>query len=423
VPKYQIPYGKSHLTFSIPENFRVDVIAPPRIEAADNPRSLVEMALDHPVGEFSLEDFIGVRSAAIAINDKTRPVPNQYLLPPLLQRLENVGLTPESITLLIATGTHPPMQTNEFTQVVPVQVLKRYRVICHTSEDKAQLLYLGKTNRGTPILINRHYAQAELRLAVGNIGPHQFQGFSGGVKPAAIGLAGRATIDHNHAMMSEPESRLGNFENNPARQDVEEIGQRIGVHMALNAILNDNKDMVAVFAGEPLAVMHAGIPVARRYCQVPVETQYDFVIASVGGHPKDINLYQSQKGLAHACMVTRPGGTLILAAACPEGTGSKSYETWMAQGASSYQEVIERFKQEDFRVGPHKAYQIARDASRVRLRFLSRLDEDLATRLLLNPVDDLQNTIDQTLAGLNPQARIGVILRASSTVPYIDATG
>ena len=30
-------------------------------------------------------------------------------------------------------------------------------------------------------------------------------GFSGGVKSAAIGLTGRATINHNHAMMNEIE--------------------------------------------------------------------------------------------------------------------------------------------------------------------------------------------------------------------------
>ena len=67
------------------------------------------------------------------------------------------------------------------------------------------------------------------------------------------------------------------------------------------------------------------------------------MISSPGGHPKDINLYQAQKGLAHAALITRPGGTIILAAACPEGTGSPHYEEWM-RGKKSYAEVFEAFR-------------------------------------------------------------------------------
>ena len=76
---------------------------------------------------------------------------------------------------------------------------------------------------------------------VGNIEPHQFVGFSGGVKTAAIGLAGAETINRNHALMTHPDSRLGEYETNPARQDVEEIGRKVGIHLALNAILNQQK--------------------------------------------------------------------------------------------------------------------------------------------------------------------------------------
>ena len=32
---------------------------------------------------------------------------------------------------------------------------------------------------------------------------------------------------------------------------------------------------------------------------------YDLVIASAGGHPKDINLYQAQKVMTHASLMTR----------------------------------------------------------------------------------------------------------------------
>ncbi|MCX7826801.1 MAG: lactate racemase domain-containing protein, partial [Verrucomicrobiae bacterium] len=253
---------------------------------------------------------------------------------------------------------------------------------------------------------------------VGNIEPPQFQGFSGGVKSAAIGLAGRETISRNHALMIEPCASFGRFEDNPARQDVEEIGRIIGVHFALNAVLNENKEIVGALAGRPGAVMRAGIPLVRRLYEVRVPAPFDLVIASPGGHPKDINLYQAQKALAHASLVTKTGGTVVLVAACPEGTGSHSYERWM-EGVTSFDEVSERFRREEFRIGPHKAFQIARDAARVRAWLVSEMAPDFVRRLLLTPATSLQEAVATTLRDLSPGARVGIMPWANATMPAL----
>ncbi|MCJ7432892.1 MAG: nickel-dependent lactate racemase [Anaerolineales bacterium] len=414
----RVPYGHSFLTANIPAEFGVDLIEPPEVAAAADPLEVVRTALDHLLGDVNWADFTGAHSVAIAVNDKTRPVPHPQLLPPLLERLSALGIPDAAITFYVAVGTHPPMTPDEFPAILPADTLKRYRVVSHDSENADLLVNLGETLRGTPIWSNRAYVQSDFKIVVGNLEPHQFVGFSGGVKSAAVGLAGLTTINHNPALMTHPDSQLGEYESNPARQDVEEIGQKIGIHLALNAILNQNKQIVHALAGDPRAVMRAGIPLSRQVCQVGVPARYGLMISSPGGHPKDINIYQAQKGLAHAALVTRLGGTIILAAACPEGTGSPHYQDWMS-GKASYQEVIERFNAEGFRIGPHKAYQIARDASKVRFLFCSEMDESFARALLLNPVKDLQTAIDLALADLQPGERIGVLTHASSTIPYI----
>ena len=253
---------------------------------------------------------------------------------------------------------------------------------------------------------------------VGNIEPHQFAGFSGGVKTAAIGLAGLKTININHALMTHPDSQIGEYETNPARQDIEEIGKKIVIHVALNSILNQSREIVRVLAGDPVAVMQAGIPLSRQLCQVGVKSKYSLMISSPGGHPKDINLYQAQKGLSHAALIMRPGGTVILIAACPEGTGSPYYEEWM-HGKQSSVDVLQTFKAEGFRIGPHKAYQIARDASRLRLMFCSGMEEAFARALLLNPVQNLQTAVNLALADMQPGDCVGILPHASSTIPTI----
>ena len=418
MPEFTLPYGKTKLTFSLPDMWQTTLIAPKETPAASNPMELVKQALDQPVGKHNLGDFVGARSATIAISDKTRPVPHHHLLPPLLERLESMGLSPENITLLIATGTHPPMLPDEYPSIIPPDILARYPVKCHNANDKKNLVYLGQTERGTPVWINRHFVQADLRLVVGNMEPHQFMGFSGGVKSAAIGLAGKEVINHNHAMMTDAKSKLGHFNHNPARQDVEEIGRIIGIHFALNVILNENKQIVTAIAGEPRTVMEYGIPLVKKIYQFDVDAPFDVMIVSPGGHPKDINVYQSQKGLAHAARVTKKAGTIILAAACPEGSGSDKYEQWVST-KTSYQDVFDSFEREGFHVGAHKAFQIVRDASNVRLLLLSDVPDDFVRQLLLTPVNSLEEALAQTLDSLSSDARIGIMPLANSTIPNI----
>jgi nickel-dependent lactate racemase len=413
-----IPYGRSFLTAKIPNHYNVDIIEANAIPPAADPIALVQSALHNLLGDLNWANFIQARSVGIAINDKTRPVPHHLLLPPLLERIAGLGIPNSQVTLFIAVGAHSPMTLNEFPSILPIDILQSYQVVSHASENEELLVNLGRTSRGTPIWVNKGYYQSDFKIVIGNIEPHQFAGFSGGVKTAAIGLAGLKTITSNHSLMTHPDAQLGKYETNPARQDIEEIGQKIVVHLALNAILNKDNQIIYALAGTPREVMQAGVDLSRKVCQVAVQQKYRLVISAPGGHPKDINVYQSQKGLAHAALVTRPGGTIILAAACPEGAGSMHYETWM-RDKNSYADVLTCFSAEGFRIGPHKAYQIARDASQVHLLVCSDMDPAFARTLLLNPVQDLQTAIDMSLADMQPGEPIAIIPHASSTIPYI----
>lgn len=414
----RIPYGKTTLTARIPDQYPVHIIEAPNPAPAADPRRAVEDALDHLLGEVQWEQFRGARTVAIAVNDKTRPVPHEHLLPPLMERLAALGIPDSAITFYIAVGTHPPMTPEEFPAILPAEILARYRVVSHDSEDDRLLTYLGETSRGTPVWVNRAYAEADFKIVVGNVEPHQFAGFSGGVKTAAIGLSCMKTIAPNHAMMSLPEAQLGEYETNPVRQDIEEIGAKIGVHLALNAVLNHQRKIVTALAGDPRRVVQTGLEHSRRACQVAVPHKYAFLITSPGGHPKDINVYQSQKALGHAILIARPGGTVIITAACPEGSGSDHYEAWTL-GKKSLAEVRERFKAEGFRIGPHKAYQFARDGAIANYYLYTDMNHDLARALLLNPISDLQAAIDQTLATLPPGEPVGILPHAVSTIPYV----
>jgi nickel-dependent lactate racemase len=411
-----LPYGLSQVQLALPDTLDIEYIAPQSIPPAENPEELIRSALRHPLGDVSLADYSNAHSVAIAINDKTRPVPHELLLPVLLEELLALGIQPTAIQFFIATGTHVPMKSEEFNKVVPEEILQKFRVVSHDTDDAGNLKFLGTTRKGTPVWVNKKYYEAELKIVVGNIEPHHFMGFSGGAKTAAIGLTGRETINHNHTFLVDPNSMIGEYQHNPTRQDMEEIGQLIQVQFALNVVMNAERQIVKAIAGTPVEVMHAGIPLARKICQTHIHRKFDLTIASAGGYPKDINLYQAQKALTNASLITKDEGTVILVAACAEGPGSASYEEFM-QGLSTWQEVYQKFQEEGFRVGPHKAFMIARELKRIKIILVSEIPSAKVKSLLLTPADTIQKAFEMVSGSIWPESCIAILPKATNTVP------
>ena len=422
MPSHHLLYGHRQIPLPLPDGCQADWIEPGYTPPASNADAVVREAIAHPVDGANLRIFAGAKQVAIAINDKTRPVPHDVLLPPLLDALHAVGISPEAVTFYIATGTHLPMPPEEFRRVLPEEIVARYKVESHNCDDESNLVSLGMTQRGTPVFANRRFTESDLKIVVGNIEPHHFAGFSGGYKTASIGLGGRQTINANHIMLIEPGARIANFEGNPLREDLDEAGDLIGVDFALNAVLNNDLKIVHALFGAPRAVELAGIPLSRAVCQLPPSGKppYDLVIASAGGMPKDINFYQAQKALTHASLFVREGGAIVLAAACLEGSGSASYEAFM-QDVDSIPGVFEKTRRVGFRVGPHKALQVARLAEKANLIILSEMEPALVRKLLMTPAANMDEALacamKKLAAARLEDLRIAVLPHATHTIP------
>ena len=414
---FKIPYGSSQIEFSLPESHKVDLILPEIIPAQENIYLCIKNALLHPIDKIDEKSFNKGKKVGIAINDPTRPVPHSILLPPLLEYLENKGVKKEDIFFFIATGTHKPGCKDELDQILPDSIIDQYQIHSHDCDNSANMIILGTTSRNTPVFVNRKYFELDTKIVVGNIEPHHYMGFSGGVKSAAIGLAGRDTININHSLLLDPLSHIGNYETNPTRQDVEEIGDMIKITAALNVVLNSEKNIVSVFWGTSRNVMKAGIPVSRQVCQKKIEKKYDLIIASPGGYPKDINFYQAQKAITHVSLIAKEKGTIILAAECRDRLGSKLFEEYLLN-FSSFSEIIDHFKKIEFKVGRHKAYQLALQGMKNRLILVSSMDDSTVQQTLLEPAKSVNDAIK--LAGVisKPNLSVAIVPFATNTVLY-----
>ena len=416
----KLKYGDAYQMMSIDDTqYSVDVIEPnlsPGISG--NLYDIASETIKSPMGQFTWSNISpsSTKSIAIAINDKTRPVPHEILLPPLLDHLKALGFTPDCITFFIATGTHIPMPEEEFTRILPLEIINNYRIISHDCDDDSNLISLGKTSSNTPVSVNKAFYNADLKFVVGNIEPHHFMGFSGCNKSASIGMTSRTTINQNHTFITSEKAKVGIYDDNPMRQDVEEIGKMIGVHAAWNVIMNTDRDIVHFLFGEPVPTMKKGVDLCRKVYETPVNQKYELVIASVGGFPKDINFYQAQKAFTHAALLTKQGGTVILCAECREGSGSASYERFVSQ-YESYAEALTAFEKVPFEIGPHKAYQVAKLLEQVEFTLVSDISPTLASKLHFNADQNLQDVINRALNKLPDNISIAILPKAINTIP------
>jgi lactate racemase len=412
--KVNIPFGKSTQIFSDESIKIMDLILPKREEPVTEPIQAVKDSFEHPVGQVKISLDLSIKKIGIGVNDTTRPIPNSVLFPPLLDFFHQRGTKKENISFFIASGTHQQASINENEQIFPDWIIKEYAIHRHDCDDARNLEFLGSTSRNTPIYINKDFFHKDIKIVVGNIEPHHFMGYSGGSKSAAIGLAGRETIRVNHSFLMNPESNIGSYETNPTRMDLEEIGDKIDITAALNVVLNSDKRIVKVFWGNARSVMKAGIPFSRNVCQKKVGREYDLVITSPGGYPKDINLYQSQKAITHVCQIAKEKGTIILVAECSQGLGSQEFENYLRQ-FSSLNAVIEAFRNMKFEIGPHKAYQLATQAVRNRIIVVSSLKPHIIRKTHLEYAPSISTAMKMAVENSSIQS-VAIVPFATNTM-------
>jgi nickel-dependent lactate racemase len=416
--EYSLRYGTGELQFHLPDHLQVDKYLSSPPHAPEDPLDIIEKALSTPLGNSKLEDHLDAKSIGIVINDKTRPLPKTNLIEPLIHHLQWIGFDKSKIQIYIGTGTHS-MSPDELIKILPGNLIKEYPIFIHDC-DTSPMIDLGMTNFKTPVRINADFFNCDLKITVGNIEPHHFMGYSGGVKTAAIGLASRETITKNHAMLVHPKAKAGIYFTNPMRQDLEEIGKLSGINFTLGAILDEEKNILRVYFGDPTSVMQHAVPAVRQIFAVSVPKKYDLVIASAGGMPKDINLYQTQKGLTPAANITKDGGWVVLLGACPEGSGNQKFEDYIT-AKSSLASVIDHFKQGFFEVGPHKAFQFANIAERINVVIVSDIPPEDLKRWKLTPsnpkyIDPLLQWIINKIQG---SPKIAILPNATHTMTEV----
>jgi nickel-dependent lactate racemase len=391
-------------------------LAPNDIAAVPDPVAEVRRAVAGPIGTPRLIDLVRGRAGtpgsriAIVVDDATRPVPTPILLKVLCEELRRAGVRDEQIAVVVATGLHRPLSEAERERLVGGLPL---RVENHDPHEASGLVDLGATSLGTPLRVNRTVAEADLRILTGDVELHQFVGYGGGAKSVLPGIADAEGVLTTHAKMESPGAGPGRIDDNPIRLDIEEAADRLGIHFALNVVLDSRYDLVRALAGDVHQVLRHGAELVDRMFKVEVPEPVDVVLCSPGGWPRDVDLYQSQKAIRAARRITRRGGTIVCLAECREGHGSQLAYNWACE-ARSPQDIVDRHRRR-FVMGGHKAYQLAVDVQWAEVYLHSALPREVTEAFFLKPLDDL----GEIAAVLEKAESVAVLPQASATLPLV----
>lgn len=420
----KLPYGDGYQTASLSDSIQLQIIDSPVHPVSESLEQLLEHALEHPYGTLPLDQVASPSdTVVIVMNDHTRPGPNALILSGIMKRLEKAGIPDESITVLFATGSHRAPTQKEAQNIMGEEYYNRLTSIAHDCRDDNAMVCIGTTSEGIPVYVNRIITECSLLITTGLIAPIHTAGYSGGRKSILPGVAGLKTLRIHHSFpVYQYEPAMGFIYGNPFHEIALDAARKANVRFIVNAVQDPHKQFFDFVSGDLEKAHAAGVAMCREVSEIRIPLRGDIIIASPGGFPRDIDLYQSQKALSVAEMLGTENCTFIIVAECRDGFGEETFRRWMVE-CPTIQSIIDRYAAEGFNVGNNKAFNYARALKKGRVIIVTdKIPKQELREAKLESAATLQEAVDMSLAS-RPAQVVTVLAQAANIIPILPQNG
>ena len=316
---YFLYRGEEKISFTIPREWKVIKHTCFNVEAPSTPiGDLVETALANPVGSPRLREMANEKTTvAILVDDPARVTPVSTMLPPILSELGEAGVPVENITIVVALGTHRSASEKDLEIKLGKPVLDRYRVVQHDCHGD-HLVPICRLSTGTEVAIDPFVAHAHIKIGVGSIFPHPMNGFGGGAKILFPGVSNFEAIkEHHFHYTPEPGCHLGNIETNPFYHEVCRVAEEAGLSFIVNCLFDARERVKEVVAGDFMQAHLHGIEKSKKEYAFSMEEPADVTILSASPYEEGPQIIKPI--IPAALIATKPGGSVIVFAGCPDG--------------------------------------------------------------------------------------------------------
>jgi len=422
----ELRYGRTGLHLELPTDLQADLLHLHPLPPLDNPEEAIRASFENPIDCAPLSELApGKSSVCIVLCDVTRPVPNEAILRPMTQTLEEAGIARGEITFLVATGLHRPNWGEELREMVGDFLFQHYRFENHDARDEGSMTPLGEVAFGdgqsAHVALNSHYINADLKITTGLLEPHFMAGYSGGRKVICPGIASANTIlqFHSPPMIGNPQARAGNLVENPIHAMSLAVARQVGCDFICNVTLDEERRITGVFSGDMESAHAKGIEWIDQSAKVPV-VPAPIVITTSAGFPLDTTFYQCIKGMVCALPALERGGTLIIAASLSEGIGGPEFSD-MCRSLTSVDEFIARIERNPTQIDQWQLQEMMlalRHAGQI-LIVSDGLDADVLGSFLLSPIPTVEAALQIAREKHGPNARAVVIPEGPYITPVV----
>lgn len=426
--KFTWGFGRGEQHFEVPDGLYLGSVEGVAVEPLPDLEKALEEALADPIASPPLAELVRPGDkVAIACPDSHRLwVQSRRWLPSVVSALNRAGIPDRDITAIVANGTHGMPPYEQMLLIMGEELLQRIRVVSHDARDPSMLSYLGKTQYGTPVWVNRYAAGADRVILTGAVVPHAFAGFGGGRKAVLPGMSGLATILANHKRAlsdapgggTHPMARPGVLAGNPVHEDMLAAARMLAPLFIVNFALSEDGSFLGVFAGDLAEAHERGCAFVSEAFRVEIPARGDIVVASRGGYPMDHTFYQAFQSNANARAALRDDdeGVLIMVGECTDGLGPYEFHRWFGLGGA---EEIEAELRRDFTVAGFVVFRAAllhRQAKKVML--VSCLDPGVVSRIGVIPHTSIADALREAMDSV-PGGKVLLMPHASQTIPQV----
>ncbi len=374
------------------------------------------------LASFLCQTPLDLANPVLVLADKTRLCGYPEYLPLLISGLKQHGLDPARLKIIIGYGTHARQSDEECRQAYG-GVYDDYSFIHHDCQLEDGFKELGHTRRGTPIRFRRDLLEASAIITMGAVSHHYFAGYGGGRKLIFPGCGERDSIYTNHGLYLDGTAgtiaagcQPGIFDGNPLAEDLFDIEEKLPADLAIHGILDSHGSLCNLLLGQGREIFLHACQLHGENCEV-TSPQFDTVIGSCGGYPKDINFIQSHKAIHNAAMFVRDGGQLLIYGECRDGIGSKTFLPWfeMASFDTAFKELSRHYQGNG-----GTALAMMTKLQRIRIGMVTSLDDEACQLIGLEHWS--HERVTDYLGELKKEESLAIIANASLTVRKIQTS-
>ncbi len=297
--KIDFEYGQDMMSAELPDNTDVfvpgETIADPDFILAHLLEAAYLESLRNPMGMEPLSKlgFPGAK-AVIIFPDRVKggegaTAHRKVSIPLILKELYVTGVKKEDVLLICSNGLHRKNTEEEVRGVLGDELLAEFgygkQILNHDSEDYDNLVDLGATAQGDPVIMNKFVYDADIAILIGHVQGNPYGGYSGGYKHSATGITHWRSIASHHVpkVMHRPD-----FTPVSGKSLMRSKFDEISLHMeekmgkkffCCDAVLDTVSRQIAIFSGYGKEMMPASWLVADKRTYVPyAKKKYDVVI-------------------------------------------------------------------------------------------------------------------------------------------------